>query len=147
MVEVVSSVGGRCEAVRGVEYVEATVLARPSTTKSCAPLVMTLYGNPGASMAVRKAATSMMGMTLEGGGDRRGRSQSRRRRAGACRVHRKELRPTRTGCCPWRRGGWKNLCRGGPWWPGRALERLRRGRPCRMHLGQGHARRGPVGAR
>jgi hypothetical protein len=68
MVEVVSSVGGRCEAVRGVEYVEATVLARPSTTKSCAPLVMTLYGNPGASMAVRKAATSMMGMTLEGGG-------------------------------------------------------------------------------
>lgn len=50
------------------EYVEATVSVRPSTTKSCASLVMTSYGNPRASMAARKAATLMMGTTLEGGG-------------------------------------------------------------------------------
>lgn len=54
---------GRCVA----EYAEAAVPVRPSTTKSCAPLVITSYENPGASMVARMVAASMMGTTLEEG--------------------------------------------------------------------------------
>lgn len=39
---------------------------RPLTTKSCAPLVMTQYGNLEASMVALKAVASMMEMALEG---------------------------------------------------------------------------------
>jgi hypothetical protein len=40
---------------------------RPPTVKSCAPLVITWYGNPRESMVAEKVVTSMMGMALEGG--------------------------------------------------------------------------------